>query len=139
MSSTRLTTQSMVVVWDRPRAKPRTDIATIIGTMLWLSATTSRHVAATAVAMTVSRRFAIRRTKNGVAALANSAPLELMPSRIPTWDDVRPTTAPSRGRYTRSRSIPLLAEKLVIRAAGIPRLRSRCQTRSARPVRTVDV
>ena len=34
--------------------------------------------------------------------------------------------------------MPLFAEKLVISAAGMPRRRSRCQTRSGRPVRTVD-
>ena len=97
MSSTRLTTQSIVVVCERPRAKPSTDIATIIGARLWLSASTSRQVAATIVATTVSLSVGILRTKNGVAARASRAPLELVPSRIPTWDDVRPTTAPSSG------------------------------------------
>ena len=87
----------MVVVCDRPSAKPSTDIATIIGARLLLTARTSRQDAATTVATTVSRRFGIRRTKNGVAARASRAPLELMPSRMPTCEDVSPTTTPSNG------------------------------------------
>ena len=39
VSSTRSTTQSMVVVCVSPRANPSTDIASIIGVRLWLSAT----------------------------------------------------------------------------------------------------
>ena len=98
VSSTRSTTQSMVVVCERPSAKPRTDIAIIIGARLWLNATMSRQVAATVVAITVSFSVGIRRTNHAVAARANNAPLELMPNRMPTWEDVRPTAAPSSGR-----------------------------------------
>ena len=54
MSSTRSTTQSMVVVCERPRAKPSTDIATIMGGRSPLIETMSRQVAATTVAITVS-------------------------------------------------------------------------------------
>ena len=87
----------MVVVCERPRAKPSTDIATIMGGRSPLIETMSRQVAATTVAITVSLSVGIHRTNSGVAARASRAPLELMPSRIPTWDEVRPTATPSSG------------------------------------------
>ena len=128
----------MVVVCDRPSAKPSTDIATIIGAMLLLTARTSRQrrrddrrdhcePQVRDPADEERRRGPRQQGAAGADAKQNA--------------DLRgrqPDDHAEQRHVDQSRSTPLFAEKLVISAAGIPHLRSRPHTRSALPSRTVD-